>query len=103
MRAKCSAWAKCLESAGRLRSSPTLHISCRIGRKSRPRSQTAPARAASPRNTGNHALSLTKRFGAHDMTETSLIDRSGLDRTQVNKLINRGLEGADDGELFLEY
>ena len=37
------------------------------------------------------------------MSETSLIDRSGLDRTRVNKLIARGLEGADDGELFLEY
>jgi TldD protein len=37
------------------------------------------------------------------MSDTSLMDRSGLDRAQVNKLINRGLEGADDGELFLEY
>src|SRR5690242_6410546 len=34
---------------------------------------------------------------------SSLIDRSGLDRGNVNKLIKRGLEGADDGELFLEY
>src|ERR1043165_9026602 len=34
---------------------------------------------------------------------TSLLDRSGLDRVRVGKLINRGLEGADDGELFLEY
>jgi len=37
------------------------------------------------------------------MTETSLLDRSGLDRARVGKLIARGLEGADDGELFLEY
>src|SRR5712691_1279631 len=37
------------------------------------------------------------------MSDTSLIDRSGLDRAGVNKLIARGLEGADDGELFLEY
>ena len=37
------------------------------------------------------------------LSETSLIDRSGLDRARVNKLIARGLEGADDGELFLEY
>jgi len=37
------------------------------------------------------------------LSETSLIDRSGLDRTRVGKLIRRGLEGADDGELFLEY
>jgi TldD protein len=34
---------------------------------------------------------------------SSLIDRSGLDRGRVGQLINRGLEGADDGELFLEY
>ena len=34
---------------------------------------------------------------------SSLIDRSGLDRDRVNQLIKRGLEGADDGELFLEY
>jgi TldD protein len=38
------------------------------------------------------------------MTEiSSLIDRAGLDRANVSKLIARGLEGADDGELFLEY
>ena len=34
---------------------------------------------------------------------SSLIDRAGLDRVRVGKLIERGLEGADDGELFLEY
>jgi hypothetical protein len=34
---------------------------------------------------------------------TSLLDRAGLDRVRVGKLIDRGLEGADDGELFLEY
>jgi TldD protein len=34
---------------------------------------------------------------------TSLLDRAGLDRGRVGKLIERGLEGADDGELFLEY
>jgi TldD protein len=34
---------------------------------------------------------------------TSLLDRSGLDRVRVGKLLDRGLEGADDGELFLEY
>jgi TldD protein len=37
------------------------------------------------------------------MTETSLLDRAGIDRTRVSRLIARGLEGADDGELFLEY
>jgi TldD protein len=33
----------------------------------------------------------------------SLIDRAGLDRPRLQKIILRGLEGADDGELFLEY
>ena len=33
----------------------------------------------------------------------SLLDRSGLDRSRVGALLSRGLEGADDGELFLEY
>jgi TldD protein len=34
---------------------------------------------------------------------SSLIDRAGLDRVRVGQLITQGLEGADDGELFLEY
>jgi TldD protein len=34
---------------------------------------------------------------------TSLLDRAGLDRIKIGKFIERGLEGADDGELFLEY
>ena len=34
---------------------------------------------------------------------TSLIDRANLDRDQVRAQLARGLEGADDGELFLEY
>ena len=34
---------------------------------------------------------------------TSLIDRANLDRDQVRQQLIRGLEGADDGELFLEY
>jgi TldD protein len=38
-----------------------------------------------------------------DVAISSLIDRAGLDRAKVRKLIGRGLEGADDGELFLEY
>ncbi len=37
------------------------------------------------------------------MSDTSLLARAGLDRARVNTLIARGLEGADDGELFLEY
>jgi TldD protein len=34
---------------------------------------------------------------------SSLIDRAGLDRARVSTLLARGLDGADDGELFLEY
>jgi TldD protein len=34
---------------------------------------------------------------------TSLVDRAGLDRDRVRHHLNRGLEGSDDGELFLEY
>jgi TldD protein len=33
----------------------------------------------------------------------SLIDRAGLDRSRVIRLVSGGLEGADDGELYLEY
>ena len=38
-----------------------------------------------------------------DPAVSSLIDRAGLDRGKVRELLERGLEGADDGELFLEY
>ncbi len=38
-----------------------------------------------------------------DPAVSSLIDRAGLDKAKVRQLIGRGLEGADDGELFLEY
>jgi TldD protein len=34
---------------------------------------------------------------------TSLLDRAGLDKAKVSTIIARGLDGADDGELFLEY
>jgi TldD protein len=34
---------------------------------------------------------------------TSLIDRAGLDRPKLARIISRGLDGADDGELYLEY
>jgi TldD protein len=36
-------------------------------------------------------------------TVASLIDRAGLDRPRLAKIVSRGLDGADDGELFLEY
>ena len=38
-----------------------------------------------------------------DPAISSLIDRAGLDKGKVRQLIGRGLDGADDGELFLEY
>jgi TldD protein len=38
-----------------------------------------------------------------DPALSSLIDRAGLDRGKVRQLIGHGLDGADDGELFLEY
>src|SRR5436853_4857309 len=34
---------------------------------------------------------------------TSLLDRANLDRDQVRHQVARALDGADDGELFLEY
>src|SRR5499433_3742536 len=34
---------------------------------------------------------------------TSLLDRAGLDRKAARRQLARGLEGADDGELYLEY
>jgi TldD protein len=34
---------------------------------------------------------------------TSLLERAGLDRGDVRRHLTRGLEGADDGELYLEY
>ena len=38
-----------------------------------------------------------------DPAISSLVDRAGLDRGKVRRLIGHGLDGADDGELFLEY
>jgi TldD protein len=34
---------------------------------------------------------------------TSLIDRAGLDRPRLARIVSRGLDGADDGELYFEY
>jgi len=38
-----------------------------------------------------------------DPAISSLLDRAGLDKDKVRQTIRHGLEGADDGELFLEY
>src|SRR6202158_4358668 len=43
------------------------------------------------------------RIGASMTPTTSLLDRANLDRDQVRHDVGRGLAGADDGELFLEY
>src|SRR4029077_21146654 len=37
------------------------------------------------------------------MAPSSLLERAELDRARTTQLLKRGLEGADDGELFLEY
>jgi len=37
------------------------------------------------------------------LVTTSLLDRANLDRDEVRRELLRGLQGADDGELFLEY
>src|SRR5437763_6313121 len=38
-----------------------------------------------------------------DPSATSLIDRAGLDRTRLRGRLAHGFDGADDGELFVEY
>ena len=38
-----------------------------------------------------------------DEAISSLIDRAGLDRARLSGILHHGLEGADDGELYLEY
>ena len=38
-----------------------------------------------------------------DQGISSLIDRAGLDKAKVRRILGHGLDGADDGELFLEY
>src|SRR5436190_957440 len=37
------------------------------------------------------------------LATVSLFERAGLDRGDARRQLARGLEGADDGELFLEY
>src|SRR5882724_10656218 len=46
---------------------------------------------------------MTRNSGAFMTPTTSLIDRANLDRDSVRHQITRGLQGADDGELFMEY
>src|SRR5438309_461696 len=55
---------------------------------------------------GNHYLASHPPIMDGRMTNpatTSLLDRANLDRDQVRNELARGLAGADDGELFLEY
>src|SRR5260221_1005824 len=58
-----------------------------------------------PRGPGSAALSIEycRVTEPHMTLPSSLVDRAGLDRAKVRQLIGRGLDGADDGELFLEY
>jgi len=49
------------------------------------------------------ALTSPRKGIAMTSTPTSLVDRADLDRERLAKIIWRGLDGADDGELFLEY
>src|SRR3981189_3131602 len=51
-----------------------------------------------PRSQGRQ-----EKFGAFVPPPTPLLDRANLDRDSVRHQVARGLEGADDGELFLEY
>src|SRR6202790_4425990 len=44
-----------------------------------------------------------EKSGASMTPTTSLLDRANLDRDAVRHQVARGLTGADDGELFLEY
>src|SRR5258708_33214276 len=59
-----------------------------------------------PRNSRPERLSSTATCTQRTpfMTPTtSLLDRAQLDRDAVRREVGRGLSGADDGELFLEY
>src|SRR6201994_2493123 len=59
-----------------------------------------------PRNSTPERLSSTvpRTQRIYLMTPTtSLLDRANLDRDAVRHEVARGLSGADDGELFLEY
>ena len=62
----------------------------------------APLLATPPAKDYLEMLRDTQRISPMNPT-TSLLDRANLDRDSVRREIARGLEGADDGELFLEY
>src|SRR5882672_4163043 len=52
----------------------------------------------------DYLLPTPTRNGSPQMNPTtSLLDRANLDRDAVRREVARGLAGADDGELFLEY
>jgi hypothetical protein len=60
----------------------------------------------SPRAFCHAALIFEPRAQPTDPRMTSpasLIDRAGFDRTRLTGILHHGLEGADDGELYLEY
>src|SRR5262249_42125547 len=69
------------------------------------RQRGAPA-LRTPRNSLPERLSsiVTRTQRIYLMNPTiSLLDRANLDRDAVRREVGRGLSGADDGELFLEY
>jgi TldD protein len=43
------------------------------------------------------------RISSMTLATVSLLDRAGIDREAARRHLARGLEGADDGELYLEY
>ena len=46
---------------------------------------------------------MTSPAAAPVSSPASLIERAGLDRTRLAGILAHGLDGADDGELYLEY
>src|SRR5260370_36740094 len=50
----------------------------------------------------NRRQEYLQRIGVPMNPTTSLLDRANLDRDSVRHEVARGLEGADDGEVFLE-
>src|SRR5215813_5253143 len=105
----------------RCRHRPSLHAAPRVTDPRRGSAQpeagtttdTSVVSAMSPRSGSKGRC----RFRRHDLSKgrhppwnfcmtlptSSLLDRAGLDRARINRIVTRGLEGADDGELYLEY
>src|SRR3954469_13052801 len=48
-------------------------------------------------------LRLFAAFQEHAMSQDLFFSRTGMDRAKVQQTVDKALDGADDGELFLEY